>query len=109
MGIEPTSEAWEASILPLYDARSFFQRSDYTQRRDCSYRPAIFHIFQFPAGKRCPYLLEGDFSLISCRHPSGVLLRELARFQAIRKMFGLRHNLSSSAAHLQRQFPRSLF
>jgi|HubBroStandDraft_4_1064222.scaffolds.fasta_scaffold136090_1 hypothetical protein len=25
MGIEPTSEAWEASILPLYDARSFFQ------------------------------------------------------------------------------------
>jgi hypothetical protein len=25
MGIEPTSEAWEASILPLYDARSFFR------------------------------------------------------------------------------------
>ena len=24
MGIEPTSEAWEASILPLYDARSTF-------------------------------------------------------------------------------------
>jgi hypothetical protein len=24
MGIEPTSEAWEASILPLYDARSMF-------------------------------------------------------------------------------------
>jgi hypothetical protein len=24
MGIEPTSEAWEASILPLYDARSSF-------------------------------------------------------------------------------------
>jgi hypothetical protein len=23
MGIEPTSEAWEASILPLYDARFF--------------------------------------------------------------------------------------
>src|SRR5438067_11838067 len=23
MGIEPTSEAWEASILPLYDDRSF--------------------------------------------------------------------------------------
>jgi hypothetical protein len=29
MGIEPTSEAWEASILPLYDARSSV--SDYTQ------------------------------------------------------------------------------
>ena len=25
MGIEPTSEAWEASILPLYDARSSFR------------------------------------------------------------------------------------
>ena len=30
MGIEPTSEAWEASILPLYDARSFFPFFDYT-------------------------------------------------------------------------------
>jgi hypothetical protein len=27
MGIEPTSEAWEASILPLYDARSVPERS----------------------------------------------------------------------------------
>ena len=25
MGIEPTSEAWEASILPLYDARSLIE------------------------------------------------------------------------------------
>jgi hypothetical protein len=30
MGIEPTSEAWEASILPLYDARSLLL-GDYTQ------------------------------------------------------------------------------
>ncbi len=30
MGIEPTSEAWEASILPLYDARSILQLGDYT-------------------------------------------------------------------------------
>jgi hypothetical protein len=30
MGIEPTSEAWEASILPLYDARSRISM-DYTQ------------------------------------------------------------------------------
>jgi hypothetical protein len=27
MGIEPTSEAWEASILPLYDARSMHYAS----------------------------------------------------------------------------------
>ncbi len=25
MGIEPTSEAWEAPVLPLYDARSLFE------------------------------------------------------------------------------------
>jgi hypothetical protein len=31
MGIEPTSEAWEASILPLYDARSISLLADYTQ------------------------------------------------------------------------------
>jgi hypothetical protein len=31
MGIEPTSEAWEASILPLYDARSRLLNEDYTQ------------------------------------------------------------------------------
>ena len=30
MGIEPTSEAWEASILPLYDARSSLKLVDYT-------------------------------------------------------------------------------
>ena len=29
MGIEPTSEAWEASILPLYDARSRVDPADY--------------------------------------------------------------------------------
>src|ERR1700730_17164931 len=28
MGIEPTSEAWEASILPLYDARSSLRRPE---------------------------------------------------------------------------------
>jgi hypothetical protein len=33
MGIEPTSEAWEASILPLYDARSRSKQPDYTQPR----------------------------------------------------------------------------
>jgi hypothetical protein len=38
MGIEPTSEAWEASILPLYDARSTLWRGNYTQEGNCSYR-----------------------------------------------------------------------
>jgi hypothetical protein len=35
MGIEPTSEAWEASILPLYDARSSFQRKDCITLHNC--------------------------------------------------------------------------
>ena len=52
MGIEPTSEAWEASILPLYDARSALYFADYTQLSDCSYIPASFHIFQFSARRR---------------------------------------------------------
>jgi hypothetical protein len=38
MGIEPTSEAWEASILPLYDARFNVQQPDYTQQKDVAYR-----------------------------------------------------------------------
>ena len=42
MGIEPTSEAWEASILPLYDARSFLQFIDYTQLSGCQYTAAVF-------------------------------------------------------------------
>ena len=39
MGIEPTSEAWEASILPLYDARSLLQLIDYTPLSDGRYFP----------------------------------------------------------------------
>jgi len=39
----------------LYDARSFLQLSDYTQRRNFSYRPAIPHIFQIHPGKRHMY------------------------------------------------------
>jgi hypothetical protein len=35
VGIEPTSEAWKASVLPLYDARSNYQH-DYTDVRQNS-------------------------------------------------------------------------
>jgi hypothetical protein len=40
MGIEPTSEAWEASILPLNYARSGNSETDYTQGRAGWYRRA---------------------------------------------------------------------
>ncbi len=63
MGIEPTSEAWEASILPLYDARSFLELSDYTQRGDCSYRPAISRIILIHIGKR-PHALADRRGLL---------------------------------------------
>ena len=43
MGIEPTSEAWEASILPLYDARSSRLVPDYTQAHNSPYSPVYFH------------------------------------------------------------------
>ena len=42
MGIEPTSEAWEASILPLYDARSSAIRYQ-TRRASCKNSMAPFH------------------------------------------------------------------
>jgi hypothetical protein len=62
MGIEPTSEAWEASILPLYDARSFPWRADYTQPTDSTYRPAILH-FPIPCPKTRPAPLLQQFLL----------------------------------------------
>ena len=48
MGIEPTSEAWEASILPLYDARSFLTFRLYINcaERTCS-QP-----FRMPSGQK---------------------------------------------------------
>jgi hypothetical protein len=41
MGIEPTSEAWEASILPLYDARSRVDPADYNTQ---SHSPVAVHL-----------------------------------------------------------------
>src|SRR5690349_24126763 len=43
MGIEPTSEAWEASILPLYDARSLLliiQKDGLLGKAECTQPPA---------------------------------------------------------------------
>ena len=41
MGIEPTSEAWEASILPLYDARSILKLA----KEPCSRKLALRQLF----------------------------------------------------------------
>ena len=41
MGIEPTSEAWEASILPLYDARSIPKLSKETIARKLALRQML--------------------------------------------------------------------
>jgi hypothetical protein len=45
MGIEPTSEAWEASILPLYDARSASLAKRLYATSEGPYSLAIFLIF----------------------------------------------------------------
>jgi hypothetical protein len=46
MGIEPTSEAWEASILPLYDARSASNatiiHNEASARTDGRFRAVLF-------------------------------------------------------------------
>jgi hypothetical protein len=60
MGIEPTSEAWEASILPLNYARS--ATSDYTQSL-----PAIRNIaLGFPTPRPKPAPKNIRISLTSC-------------------------------------------
>src|SRR5208337_4521084 len=41
MGIEPTSEAWEASILPLYDARSFSKLAEENPARKLGLREML--------------------------------------------------------------------
>ena len=41
MGIEPTSEAWEASILPLYDARSITNLTKHFLARKHSTGPLL--------------------------------------------------------------------
>jgi hypothetical protein len=71
MGIEPTSEAWEASILPLYDARSVL----ILLHLGCDQSRILFsNIFQninFIAklGREfCPYLVERNLSGVACRH-----------------------------------------
>jgi hypothetical protein len=47
MGIEPTSEAWEASILPLYDARPALTLSNLPQ----SGKNSSFHFHAKVSGR----------------------------------------------------------
>jgi hypothetical protein len=44
MGIEPTSEAWEASILPLYDARSIPKLAKELIRRKLGLLLGLLHL-----------------------------------------------------------------
>ena len=88
MGIEPTSEAWEASILPLYDARPVLP--DYTRAGNSQYSPAYAE-FQ----ERNPFQ---NNSLRSCPPDSaGVLCGHRFEIQ--------RHCRSHSAAELA-QWPK---
>ena len=54
MGIEPTSEAWEASILPLYDARSPNNVAKAGTRRK-----RVVHCAFTPAVRKTPALPDG--------------------------------------------------
>jgi len=47
----------------LYDARSFPQRCDYTQRGNGSYRPAISPVFQAHPRRKRPHTLPDGQSL----------------------------------------------
>src|SRR4030088_2216110 len=105
MGIEPTSEAWEASILPLYDARSFPERADYTQRSGCTYRPAIA-IFHSPAGKRGAGFLRAGLPLANratqcCHSVTTTRLDKLSSEHRLRYLPQYAH----STEHILRFYP----
>jgi|HubBroStandDraft_1064217.scaffolds.fasta_scaffold28268_3 hypothetical protein len=51
VGIEPTFEAWKASVLPLYDARADHQ-PDYTSLLQNSGRNEILGCFTTSCGRR---------------------------------------------------------
>jgi hypothetical protein len=54
MGIEPTSEAWEASILPLYDARSIRYFVIITKNVSLRTDAARLALSLFEKRSRCP-------------------------------------------------------
>ncbi len=66
MGIEPTSEAWEASILPLYDARSLFLII--LSNRFSVQRFGLFPLF--PPRRICRRGLAGSFFTVSGLAPA---------------------------------------
>jgi hypothetical protein len=74
MGIEPTSEAWEASILPLYDARSISSQIYHRPLRAAirrssrrSLNSATPTISRKLLGRRGPFELLGGTSRDSIR------------------------------------------
>jgi hypothetical protein len=82
MGIEPTSEAWEASILPLYDARSFFS---FSIIHNCALastdRARSFSQFQLHTGTVPSYSNRKPSG--SSRHRQGVHLSRASAIRAI--------------------------
>ena len=61
MGIEPTSEAWEASILPLNYARAASKRNDSITLRNC------LKLLLVTTGHNSD-LFEWNFARVSLRH-----------------------------------------
>ncbi len=73
MGIEPTSEAWEASILPLYDARSLLILLHLGCNQSRILFSIIFQSINFGAklGREfCLHLVERNLPSVACRHRS---------------------------------------
>ena len=84
MGIEPTSEAWEASILPLYDARSsvlsnYTFSSDGTQQRPHSStgRPSKTTWSFRPLPRQIPCSIAAQVAF-QCSHEHSALKLRLA-------------------------------
>lgn len=68
MGIEPTSLAWEARVIPVYDAR-IFAHSTFHQATRCIFSPYIRSI---SAAKRSSMTLRRSFMVAVISPFSGV-------------------------------------
>ncbi len=84
MGIEPTSEAWEASILPLYDARSpekhqlicsITLRSHAAQEAGTSFRTPIVNAITSRDGRPDLQGISGFRGAMRCLLPDYAVVR----------------------------------
>ena len=100
MGIEPTSEAWEASILPLYDARSFLLAGRLYIIKRLLVQSGHLAQFSIDSGERNPDCLSQRGA--QERHQD-LVVREMRRRNAEECFAATLHAADRSGERLQQQ------